>query len=68
VTVVRQNTRGTIAHELQHMINQGRRLLNPAVDSSETIWLNEALSHFAEEIVGRAKRGYSDFQRLSLRT
>jgi hypothetical protein len=64
VAVVRQNTRGTIAHEFQHMINQGRRLLNPAVDSSETIWLNEALSHFAEEIVGRAKRGYSDFQRL----
>jgi hypothetical protein len=32
VSTVRQNTRGTIAHEFQHMINQGRRLLNPAVD------------------------------------
>ena len=64
VAVVRQNTRGTIAHEFQHMINQGRRLLNPAVDSSETIWLNEALSHIAEEVVGRAKKGFSDFQRL----
>jgi hypothetical protein len=65
VSVVRQNTRGTIAHEFQHMINQGRRLLNTAVDSSETTWLNEALSHFAEEVVGRVKRGFSDFQRLS---
>jgi hypothetical protein len=64
-TLVRQNTRGTIAHEFQHMINQGRRLLNPAVDSSETVWLNEALSHFAEEIVGRVKLGYGDFERLS---
>lgn len=65
VAVVRQNTRGTIAHELQHMINQGRRLLNPAVDSAETTWLNEALSHIAEEVVGRAKRGFSDFQKLT---
>ncbi|HEX6943088.1 MAG TPA: Ig-like domain-containing protein [Gemmatimonadaceae bacterium] len=65
VAVVRQNTRGTIAHEFQHMINQGRRLLNPAVDSSETTWLNEALSHIAEEVVGRAKRGFGDFQKLT---
>jgi hypothetical protein len=65
VATVKQNTRGTIAHEFQHMINQGRRLLNPVVDSAETTWLNEALSHFAEEIVGRAKRGYSDFQKLT---
>lgn len=65
VSVVRQNTRGTIAHEFQHMINQGRRLLNTAVDSSETTWLNEGLSHFAEEVVGRAKRGFTDFQKLS---
>jgi hypothetical protein len=65
VNTVRQNTRGTIAHEFQHMINQGLRLLNPVVDSSETVWLNEALSHMAEEIVGRALRGYGDFQKLS---
>jgi hypothetical protein len=47
------------------MINQGRRLLSPAVDSAETIWLGEALSHLAEELVGRANRGFSDFQRLT---
>jgi len=65
VSAVRQNTRGTIGHEFQHMINQGERLLNPAVDSSETAWLNEGLSHFAEEIVGRATRGFGDFQKLT---
>ena len=47
------------------MINQGRRLLNPAVDSAETTWLNEALSHLAEELVGRAKRGFADMQKLT---
>ena len=65
VNTVKQNTRGTIAHEFQHMINQGHRLLSPVVDSAETTWLNEALSHFAEEIVGRAKLGYPDFQKLT---
>jgi hypothetical protein len=34
------------------------------VDSSETTWLNEGLSHFAEEVVGRALRGFGDFQKL----
>src|SRR4029078_2006391 len=65
VSLVRQNTRGTLAHEFQHMINQGSRLLNPAVDSSETAWLDESLSHFAEEIVGRKLKGFGDFQNLT---
>jgi hypothetical protein len=65
VALIKQNTRGTIAHEFQHMINQGIRLLNPAVDSAESTWLNEALSHVAEEVVGRTKRGFSDFEKLS---
>jgi hypothetical protein len=47
------------------MINQGRRLLNPAVDSAETTWLNEAMSHIAEEVVGRVKRGFTDMQKLT---
>jgi hypothetical protein len=65
VTTVRQNTRGTIAHEFQHMINQGIRLFDPDVEAAETPWLNEALSHLAEEMVGRALRGFGDFQDLS---
>ena len=63
---VRQVSRGTIAHEFQHMINQGVRQFNPQVKAFETPWLNEALSHFAEEAVGRTISGFTDFQ--SLRT
>jgi hypothetical protein len=62
---VRQGTRGTIAHEFQHMINAGRRFLNPAVHSFEASWLDEALAHFAEDAVGRASRGFTDLQTLS---
>ena len=63
--LVRQATRGTIAHEFQHMINQGIRQFNPAVTDFEVDWLNEGLSHFAEEAVGRAARGFGDFQSLT---
>ena len=63
--LVRQATRGTIAHEFQHMINQGIRQFNPLVEEFEVDWLNEGLSHFAEEAVGRASRGFSDFQPLT---
>jgi hypothetical protein len=63
--LVRQSTRGTIAHEMQHMINQGIRQFNENADPFEVDWLNEALSHFAEEAVGRAARNFTDFQSLS---
>lgn len=61
---VRQVTRGTIAHEFQHMINQSVRQYNPQVKAFESVWLNEGMSHFAEEAVGRALRGFGDFQSL----
>lgn len=62
---VRQVTRGTIAHEFQHMINQSVRQYNPEVKAFEVPWLNEAMSHFAEEAVGRRVSGFGDFQSLS---
>jgi hypothetical protein len=62
---VRQGTRGTIAHEFQHMINAGNRFENPAVNSFEETWLDEALAHFAEDAVGRVSRGFSDLQTLT---
>jgi hypothetical protein len=61
---VRQGTRGVIAHELQHMINQSVRMFNQAVKSLETSWLNEAMSHMAEEAVGRRERNFDDNQPL----
>lgn len=62
---VRQGTRGTIAHEFQHMINAGNRFLNPQVSSFESTWLDEALAHFAEDAVGRTQRGFGDLQTLT---
>jgi hypothetical protein len=62
--VVRESARGTMAHELQHMINQGVRQVS-AGGTREVDWLNEGLSHFAEEVVGRAARKYGDMQRLN---
>jgi len=62
--VVRESARGTMAHELQHMINQGVRQVS-AGGTREVDWLNEGLSHFAEEVVGRAARKYGDVQRLN---
>jgi len=63
-STVRQSVRGTIAHEFQHMINLGVRIRDNAPD--EDTWLNEALSHFAEEIVGRAEDGFTDTQELTI--
>ena len=62
---VRQTTRGTIAHELQHMLNQGVRMFIEGA-LLETVWLDEAMAHFAEEAVGRVTRGFSDFRELNL--
>ncbi len=64
VNNVRQGTRGTVAHEFQHMINAGNRVLSSA-PTFETVWLDEGLAHIAEDAVGRAVRGFSDFQTLT---
>ncbi len=43
---------GTIAHEYQHLINSSRRLyVNTTADAWEETWLDEGLSHIAEELV-----------------
>lgn len=58
-TRVRQDTRGTIAHEVQHMIN-GSEYLRSDTKELESTWLDEALSHFAEDLNGRAARSLSE--------
>jgi hypothetical protein len=48
------STPGTLAHEFQHLINGGRRLYvndAPADKIVEDVWLNEGLSHIAEELL-----------------
>lgn len=47
---VQTSTFGTLSHEFQHLINASRRLyVNDAEDFEET-WLDEGLSHIAEEL------------------
>lgn len=61
-STVRQDIRGTIGHEFQHMINLAVRIRNDAPD--EATWLNEGLSHFAEELVGRRENGWTDMKQI----
>jgi hypothetical protein len=63
---VRQGTRGTIPHELEHMINAGNRFFNPNATAFEDNWLDESLAHIAEEAVGRVSRGFTDIQTLTM--
>jgi hypothetical protein len=46
------NVKPTLIHELQHMVSWNQRVIVRG-GNSEQIWLNEALSHFAEELGGR---------------
>jgi hypothetical protein len=47
-----QSLRKTLIHELQHMISWNQHVLIRSGPGEET-WLNEAMSHFAEELGGR---------------
>src|SRR5687768_14273598 len=60
VATVRQGTRGTIAHEFQHMINASERIRHPVTENLESIWLDEALAHFAEDLTGRVLKGLGE--------
>jgi hypothetical protein len=43
---------GTLAHEYQHLINASRRMfVNTTATDFEETWLNEGLSHIAEELL-----------------
>jgi hypothetical protein len=48
---VRGNTVSTLAHEFQHLINAARRIYIEMALDFEEVWLNEGLSHIAEELV-----------------
>lgn len=47
------NLAPTFIHEFQHMISYGQHVLVGKGTSSEETWLNEGLSHYAEELGGR---------------
>jgi hypothetical protein len=66
---IKRITVGTIAHEFQHLINSARRLyINPAADWPETAWMEEGLSHIAEELVFYRASGLGPRQNIDLAT
>jgi len=57
----------TIAHELQHLINSSRRLyVNTGAALNEETWLDEGLSHVAEELLYLRVSRYTTRQNLTL--
>ncbi|HEU4722795.1 MAG TPA: hypothetical protein VFS59_15660 [Gemmatimonadaceae bacterium] len=59
-------TIGVLAHEFQHLINAGRRLyVNTTAEEFEETWLNEGLSHIAEELLYYRESGMQPRQRLT---
>lgn len=53
---VKQLVPVVFVHELQHMISFNYHVLRPGntLSRTEVLWLNEALSHYAEELGGRS--------------
>jgi hypothetical protein len=59
-------TIGTLAHEFQHLINAGRRIyVNAGAEEFEATWLNEGLSHVAEELLYYHESGMQPRQGLT---
>ena len=50
IPMIRNSTVGVLAHEFQHLINDSRRLYVNRAPVWEESWLNEGLSHIAEEL------------------
>ncbi|HUF66591.1 MAG TPA: Ig-like domain-containing protein [Gemmatimonadaceae bacterium] len=66
VGFVKRVSPGTIAHELQHLINSSRRLrVIPNSTWPEVVWMEEGLSHIAEELVYYKVTGFSPRRNLS---
>jgi hypothetical protein len=59
-------TVGVLAHEFQHLINAGRRIyVNTGAEDFESTWLNEGLSHVAEELLYYHESGMQPRQGLT---
>jgi hypothetical protein len=59
---------GLLAHEFQHQVNLGRRIyVNDAVENEE-VWLDEGLSHMAEELLFYRTSGLSPRSNIAIGT
>jgi hypothetical protein len=63
---VQRQTVGVLAHEYQHLINASRRLFVNDADDWEDVWLNEGLSHIAEELMFYQAAGLAPRQNLDI--
>ncbi|MCC7194901.1 MAG: Ig-like domain-containing protein [Gemmatimonadaceae bacterium] len=57
---------GTLTHEFQHLINASRRMYVNDADDFEVVWLNEGLSHIAEELLFYRATGLAPKSDLTL--
>jgi hypothetical protein len=63
---VLESTVGVLGHEFQHLINASRRIFVNEATSFEEIWLNEGLSHIAEELLFYSASGLAPRQNITL--
>jgi hypothetical protein len=64
-SAVESRALGLLAHEYQHLINSARRLyVSSTATEFEESWLNEGLSHIAEELLFHATTGLEPRQNL----
>ncbi|HEX2203705.1 MAG TPA: hypothetical protein VHG91_10420 [Longimicrobium sp.] len=64
---VKRNTVGVMAHETQHLVSASRRLYTVKAGEAwnEAVWLNEGLSHVAEELVFYQQSGLGPRRNLA---
>jgi len=66
VDFIRRVTLTTAVHEHQHLVNSSRRLWILGTGNLEVVWLNEGLSHIAEELLFYQESGLSPGANLGL--
>lgn len=65
--LIRRSTVSVTLHEFQHLINQSRRLyVNSSSSGFEVVWLNEGLSHIAEELGFYEASGLAPRQNITI--
>jgi hypothetical protein len=64
IAFIRSSTVGVLAHEFQHLINDSRRLYVNNSPVWESAWMNEGLSHIAEELTFYEASGLHPRQNL----
>ena len=67
-STVQSQTIGTLIHEFQHLINASRRIYITDANDFEDVWLNEGMSHTAEELLYQRVTGFTPKSDLNLAT